>query len=209
MKLSDLRTTLRGWLQDTTSVQWTSIQLNRYLNFAVREVEKTIVAVDPEAFKCVYKAHLRAAVTGEDQLYSYPVGTWGVIEIALSTDGTNYSPLSRISLPVAREYTNSVGFIPWSKSHFMLYPASETVVSNGLRVIVIPTLVMSEDTDEMPLPNAFENLLLKWANKLALMDVSEPTDKLDAEIKSLSGETPRFYFTASEPSFMTPLGYDE
>jgi hypothetical protein len=208
MQLSDLRTTLRGWLQDTQTVQWTSIQLNRYLNFAIREVQKNILAVDPEAFKCVYKAGLRAAVTGEDQLYTYPAGTWGVIELAISSDGTNYTPLSRITLPTARGYTNSYGFITWDKRHFMLYPASERAISSGLRIIVIPTLVMAEDTDEMPLPNAFEMLLLKWGHKLALMDVGEPTDKLDAEIQDLQQGTARYYFTSSEPTFMVPNGYD-
>jgi hypothetical protein len=208
MQLLDLRTSLRGWLQDSTSVQWTNAQLNRYLNFGIREVEKTIVAVDPEAFKCVYTANLRAKVTGEDQLYSWPVGTWGVIEVALSDDGVNFVPISRVDLRSTRD-NGSNGFVHWTKSHFMLYPPSETAVATGLRVIVIPTLVMAEDTDEMPLPNAFETLLLKWSNKLALMDVGEPTDKLDAEIKDMSTQAPRFYFTASEPTYLTPFGYDD
>lgn len=208
MQLSDCRTTIRGWLQDTTSVQWTNSQLDRYIRFALRETEKTILSVDPEAFKCTYKAALRAQVTGEDQLYEFPAGTWGVIEIATSSDGTNYTPQPRITLATAREFSSAYGFIHWSKTHFMLYPASESAVSNGLRIIVIPTLVMTDDTDANPLPEAFEMLHLKWATKLALMDVGEPTDKLDAEIADLTQGAPKFYFTASEPTYLTPIGYD-
>ena len=208
MQRQDLRTTLRGWLQDGVSAQWTDTTLNRVMNFALREVEKTILGVDPEAFKCIYYASITATATGKDALYAYPAGTWGVIELATSEDATTYYPLSRLSLPSSRTFVDEAGFVPWSKSHFMLYPPPARAINRGLRIIVAPTLVMAEDTDENPLPNAWETMLLKVAQKYALADVGEPTDKIDAEIEDLKKETPRFYFTATEPSFLTPMGYE-
>jgi hypothetical protein len=199
---------LRGWLQDTVSEQWTDVQLNKYLRYALRETEKVILAVDPEAFKCTYYADIRVGSTGQDAVYTYPAGTWGVLEIATSTDGTTYSKLRRLSLPVTREFRNEAGFVPWDKRHFMLYPTPDTAVTNGLRAIVAPTLVMTDDTDDNPLPEAFETMHLKIAQQIALADTGEPTDKLQAEIQALKTETPRFYFTSGDPSFLTPTGYE-
>jgi len=217
MQLSAMRTILRGWLQDkipTGGSQadrlWLDATLNTFLNMGLTDAEKIIIAVDPEAFKCTYTADLVAATTGQDALYAWPVGTWAVMEVALSTDGVNFSPLRRTTLNDARNgrYELEGGFIPYSKSHFMLIPAPAAAVTNGLRVIVAPTLVMAADTDECPIPPSHETLVLKCAQKYALMDSGEPTDKLEAEISAIEQRVPRYYFTAAEPSFVEPTGYD-
>lgn len=209
MQLSDIRSMLGGWLQDTTGVQWDSVKLNRTINLAIRETQKHILAVDPEAFKCTYTAATTIPAAGRDNLYAWPAGTFAVIEVALSSDGVNYSPLQRLTLKTGRDSVKngwgSVGFVPYSKNHFMLLPASSTAVASGLRVIVAPTLVMSEDTDENPLPLAFETLMTLQAQMMALWDVGEPTEKVQGEIEKIKNETPRFYLTATEPAFVVPV----
>lgn len=218
MLLSEMRDVLRGWLQDKIPTggsqadrQWSNVNLRRFLNMGLREAQKIILAVDPEAFKCTYVASTTVPATGADALYEWPAGTWAVIEVALSTDGVNYVPIHRCSLDDARNRRTAVSrgnFIAYSKSHFMLAPSPSVAVTNGLRVIVAPTLVMSEDTDECPIPPAHETLVLKCAQKYSLMDVAEPTDKVEAEISALEQRVPRFYLTAHEPSFVEPMGYD-
>jgi hypothetical protein len=210
MQLSDLRTQLRGWLQDTATIQWTDAQLNRYINFALRETEKHILAVDPEAFKCTYVADTTIPATGIDDLYSYPVGTFAVHEIAVSSDGTNYVPRQRLSLKNARDGRSGsigsvAGFIPYDAKHFMLWPSTTSVVVNGLRVIVAPTLVLATDFQQSPIPPAFETLNLKHAQLFALWDVGEPTETVQREVDQLKNETPRFYLQGSEPAFITPM----
>jgi hypothetical protein len=212
-----MRELLRGWLQDkipagTTEAerQWRDSALNLFLNLGLRDAEKIILAVDPEAFKCTYTADIVVPTTGQDALYAWPAGTWAVMEVALSTDGINFSPINRVTLDDARNgrYESANAFIPYSKSHFMLAAPPTTAVTTGLRVIVAPTLVMADDSDECPIPVAHETLVLKCAQKLALMDVGEPTDKIEAEIKALEDRVPRFYLTAGHPAFIEPMGYD-
>jgi hypothetical protein len=217
MLLSDMRTMLRGWLQDKipsggvdTDRQWTNVNLRWFINLGLREAQKIILAVDPEAFKCTYIASITVPATGVDALVEWPAGTWAVIEVATSADGVNYVPINRVTLKNARTLATQPGggFIPYSKSHFMLAPSPTVAVPAGLRVIVAPTLVMAVDTDECPIPVAHETLVLKCAQKYALMDVGEPTDKLEAEIAALEQRVPRFYLTAHEPAFVEPMGYD-
>jgi hypothetical protein len=210
MILSALRNTLRGWLQDTSSIQWTDSQLNRYINLALRETEKHILAVDPEAFKCTYRAATTVPATGVDNLYSYPVGTFAVHEVALSSDGIAYRPLQRLSLKDARNGRFGVigdvaGFVPYDAKHFVLWPSASTAVTNGLRIIVAPTLVIADDANASPIPHAFETLNLKHAQLFALWDVEEPTEMVQQEVDRLKSETPRFYLTSSEPAFISPL----
>jgi len=217
MLLSDMRTTLRGWLQDKiptggsdTERQWTNIALNQFINMGLREAQKIIIAVDPEAFKCTYLADTVIPATGVDALYEWPAGTWAVIEVALSTDGVNFAPLDRLTLSDARRgrIPSRGAFINYTRTHFMLARSPSTVVTNGLRVIVAPTLVMSVDTSKCPIPAGHEILVLKCAEKYARMDVNEPTDKLEAEIAALEQRVPRFYLSAHQPSFLEPMGYD-
>ena len=209
MILHALRTQLRGWLQDAVPVQWTDNQLDRYINLALRETEKHILGVDPDAFKCTYRTATTVPSTGVDNLYSYPVGTFAVHEIAISSDGTNYVPLQRLALKNARDAQANgwsiTGFIPYDAKRFVLWPSPTQAVTNGLRIIVAPTLVISDDTNKSPLPPAFETLNLKHAQLLALWDVGEPTDKLQQEVDKMKSETPRFYLTNDQPAFLSPV----
>lgn len=206
---SDIRTDLARWLQDSVGVQWSSTVLNRYLNLALIETEKHILAVDPEAFKCTYTAATTVPSTGKDNLYSYPAGTFAVHEIALSSDGVSYSRLQRLSLKNARDARASgvslVGFVPYDAHHFLLWPSATTAVSSALRVIVAPTLVLADDVQENPLPTPYEALMMKHAQKLCLYDVGEPVEDTQKEIDDFEAKTPRFYLTASEPAFIVPV----
>ena len=217
MQLSDLRTQLRGWLQDKiptggadTDRQWTNIALNQFINLGLREAQKIIIAVDPEAFKCTYLTNIVIPTTGVDALYEWPAGTWAVIEVATSSDGVTFLPIDRVTLSNARtlKLPQRGAFINYSRTHFMLAPSPGVAVTSGLRVIVAPTLVMSVDTSKCPIPAAHETLVLKCAEKYARMDVNEPTDKLEAEIAALEQRVPRFYLSAHQPSFLEPMGYD-
>ena len=210
MQLSDCRTTLAGWLQDTSNVQWSSARLTTLLNLALRETMKHLLAIDPDCMKWTYTADTTVPSTGADNIYSYPAGTFAVHEIALSSDGVTYTPLRRRSLPIVRDYakngysSDSV-FVPYDAGHFMLYPSPTTAVTSGLRVIVAPTPVMTDDTDPFPLPLPFETMALKEAQKFALWDVGEPTDHIQKEIERIKNESPRFYLTNDEPPVITPL----
>ena len=209
---SDMRTVLRGWLKETVADLWTDVALNRYLNLGIREVEKLIVSLEPESIKKTYVANLTAGVVGADTLFSYPVGTWGVIELGISADGINYNAMRRISIAQARAgYFDGTGtdtqyaFVPWSPREFAVYPMPPAAVVNGLRAIVVPTLTMAVDGDDCPVQPALETLVMKEAQRFALRDVGEPTDKLDAEIQLEKQESPRFFWTSTEPAFISPL----
>ncbi len=209
MILSDHRTLLGSWLQDTAHIQWTASKLDTIINLAIREVEKHILSCDPEAFKCYYYGDATVPATGKDNLYRYPAGTFAVHEIALSSDGVHYgAPLPRRGLGTTRAYLASgvseACFVPFDVRHFMLFPGQATAVANGIRIIVAPTLGMEDDTDESPLPPAFETLHVLEAKKIALWDVGEPTDSVQREIDKIKTETPRFFLTATEPMFFEP-----
>ena len=206
---SDIREDLGRWLQDAVGVQWSETILNRYINLALIETEKHILSVDPEAFKCTYTAATTVPDTGKDNLYSYPAGTFAVHEIALSSDGESYVPLQRLSLRNIRDAqasgASNTGFVPFDSHHFILWPSATTAVASALRTTVAPTLVMAADTQENPLPLAYEALMMLHAQRLALKDVGEPLDDVKKEIREFEDKTPRFHLTASEPAFIVPV----
>jgi hypothetical protein len=216
MILSALRKQLRGWLQDTTTggIQWTNQQLDRNINLALRETEKHVLQYDPEAFKCTYKANTTVAATGADAVYSWPAGTVAVHEVGLSSDGVSYSPLARYDLKTTRQSAAGLigsldpGFVPYDARHFLLWPRPSVAVTNGLRVIVAPTLVMADDNDASPIPHQFETLNLKHAQLFCLWDVGEPTKTLQDEIDEMKKETPRFWLSqlSTEPPMIQPFG---
>lgn len=209
MNRGQLRTTLRGWLQDSVAQQMVTGRLNEFLNLGLREAQKILVAVDPELLKCQYRRNLTVPTTGRDKLVPWPVGTWAVFEVRMSIDGgLNYGePIDRITLDQARK--GAVGFVPYDASHFMLAPAPGSVYTWGLSVTVMPTAVFALDTDELPVRFvAHETLILKQAQKFALWDVGEPTDKVEAEIGTIETRVPRFFLTATQPAFVQPIGYD-
>lgn len=214
MILSALRNQLRGWLQDTSDIQWTDQNLNRYINLALRETEKHVLSIDPEAFKCTYRANTTVPATGSDALYSWPVGTVAVHEVGISSDGVSYVPLQRLALKNIRDSARGDigpigrgGWVPFDAKRFILWPPPSTAVTNGLRVIVAPTLVMAEDNDASPIPHMFETLNMKHAQLFALWDVGEPTETVQKEVDRLKSETPRFWLSqmGSEPPLVVPM----
>jgi hypothetical protein len=201
-------------LQDTASIQWTDQQLDRYINLALRETEKHVLGVDPEAFKCTYYSSTTVPSTGRDAQYSWPAGTVAVHEVALSSDGVNYVPLQRLALKTIRDSARGDigsitrgGFVPFDARHFLLWPPPSTAVTNGLRVIVAPTLVITDDDDKSPIPHTFETLNLKHAQLFALWDVGEPTDAVQREVDKMKSETPRFWLSqlGAEPPMIMPM----
>lgn len=216
MILSAFRGQLRHWLQDFLGEeQWTNQQLDRYINLALRETEKHILGVDPEAFKCTYRANTTVPADGSDDLYSWPVGTVAVHEVSISSDGIHYGrPLQRLTLKTIRDSASGDigaitrgGWVPFDAKRFILWPPTSTAVTNGLRVIVAPTLVMADDNDASPIPHAFETLNLKHAQLFALWDVGEPTETVQKEVDRLKSETPRFWLSqlGSEPPLIVPM----
>src|SRR5512143_444459 len=220
MNRGQLRRTLRGWLQDNVIQAWPDndgafnnqyrIGLNSFINFGLKETQKILVGVDPELLKCQYRRNLTIPTTGRDKLVPWPVGTWAVFEVRMSTDGgVNYGdPLDRITLGQARD--GKTGFVPYDASSFMLAPSPATAYAWGLSVTVMPTAVFALDTDELPVRFvAHETMILKQAQKFALWDVGEPADKVEAEIGVIEQRVPRFYLTATQPAFVVPVGYDD
>jgi hypothetical protein len=212
--LSAFRRTLRGWLQDTLSggVQWTDQKLDGYINLGLRETQKHVLTVAPELFKCVYLANTVIPATGEDAFYSFPAGAMALHEVAISSDGVSYVPLRRQGLGTIRLSTaGDIGsvscWVPFSAKRWILYPPPSTAVTNGLRVIAAPTLVMAGENDSNPLPLAYETLHLKRAQLIALWDVGEPTESVQREIDRMEDVTRRFQLDqmATEPPLITPL----
>lgn len=220
MNRGQLRRTLRGWLQDNVIQAWPDEDsvfngqqrtgLNTFINLGMRETQKILVGVDPELLKCQYRRNLTVGTTGRDKLIPWPVGTWAVFEVRMSEDGgVNYGvPLDRITLQQARDGLS--GFVPYDANHFMLAPAPTTAYAWGLSVTVMPTAVFALDTDELPVRFiAHETMILKQAQKFALWDVGEPSDKVEAEISVIEQRVPRFYLTSTQPSFVVPVGYED
>ena len=207
MTRAQARARLRGWLQEDVADQWSDADLNECINLGIRDAQKVVVALDPEGVKKTYTANIVVPATGKDAIYSYPAGAWAVIEVATSSDGTNYTPLRRLSLKVARGGSTGSdgGFVPWDPTHFALFPPPTSAVTNGLRVIVVPTLTVAAETDVLPTPRALDKLVLMNAERLALKKAGESLDKIEAEIQQEIQEASRFFLTSTESAFVVPL----
>lgn len=200
---SEMRDMLRARLQQTTPqvapFAWTDIALNRYLNLGLREVQRKLLAWQPDSFRVEETANL----TTED-LYEWPAGFWKQHEVAISADGVNYTALDRITLSEAR--SGRAGWVPWSATHFLVSPKPTAAVTNGLRVVATEGLSMAGDTDVCPLPDSAHLWAVLEAQKIALPDVGETSNReLLGDIAKQERDHLAQYTLADEPASIQPV----
>ena len=203
---SQMRTRLRRRLLEDVADRFNDVDdLNPFLDLGVQEVQKRLLAIEPEATKTRDGGDL---VAGQD-FYALPPDLWRLMKLETSADGVTYSKVTRITDRQAD--AGDVGFVLWSRSYVRLNPAPTANVVNGLRITHISGMRMPTDATVCPLPDDLHMLAVKCAHKLALADLGEPTDRLDAEIAADFNSIPLYSEGSAESTKLEldfPQEYD-
>jgi hypothetical protein len=189
-----MRTLLRRRLQEDTPDRWQNEDLNELLDQGVLEVQKRLLAIDPEAVKATDVAD---TVGGQDY-YALPPETWTVVKVETSQDGARYTPLDRLTDHQAD--AGDAGFVLHSSGYIRLSPAPSASVVGGLRLTHVPGLRMGEDGANCGLPDSLHMTAVKCAQKLALAEVGEPTDRIETDINADLNLLQLFHTPASQPT---------
>ena len=189
-----MRTLLRRRLQEDVPDRWQESDLNELLDQGVLDVQKRLVAIDPEAVKATDIADI---VSGQD-FYELPPETWTVVCVETSSDGVTYTPLDRLTDRQAD--AGDYGFVLHSSRYLRLSPPPSASVVAGLRLTHIPGLRMGEDSALCGLPDSLHMTAVKCAQKLALAEVGEPTDRIETEISADLNLLQLFHTPASQPT---------
>ncbi len=190
---SAMRGLLRGRLQETTANQWDDGRLNILLDQGVLDVQKRLVAVDPEAIKVQDVADLVAA----QDFYQLPPETWTVMKVETSADGVTYTALDRLTDRQAD--AGDTGWVLFSSGYIRLSPVPSTSVHDGLRLSHVPGLRMGADDALCGLPDHLQMVAIKCAQKFALAETGEPTDRLENEIASDLNQLQLYHNGAAQP----------
>lgn len=188
----DMRTLLRKRLNEDTEDNWTDQELNRLLDIGLQQVQKEILKVDPQKFLYTWVADIVA----NQVYYQKPAGIWVELAIAKLSDG-RYVPMDYRDWDDAFEAVGTTEASTTRYSiegdYYMLSPAPTVSITNGLKVVGIPTLVMATDNSVPKVNVGLHMAIVAWSQLLALGETGDPEDKVKDNLKELLGDIPLYY----------------
>ncbi len=176
-----LRTWLRRRLQETSAAVWSDATLNFYINEGLFELGQAITRAEPEF--ALYE-DTRSLIADED-LYLLPTNCERLVEVHLSTDGTNYEQIeyrrrrdqNRIA-GVGDEVDTSIQQTYSRRGQYIrIWPAPTATVASGLKIVYVPVLSLSADDEVPPIVTSLHRGIVIAAQLQAYADTAESTDK--------------------------------
>lgn len=204
MTRATMRALLRRRLNEVVVDQWQDTDLNDLLNYGLHQTQKEVMKIDPQAFIYLYTADI---VNGRD-LYDKPQGLWYEIEVALLDVASNsYSNvLRRKDYNVARTLQSADQPVYCNVGRFFgIYPIPSASVANGMRIMGVPTLEMTADSDVPQIHLGLHEAVVLWAQLLAIGETSEAAKDVKDVLANLLNDIPKFYFiSGGEPEAFMP-----
>lgn len=192
-----MRTVLRRRIMEASpGDNWTDTVLNDVLNVALADTQKDVMEVDPLAFVNIAQQSLTAGL----EFYAKPAGMWYELQVQrLNSAGTRYDDLERRDYVVGRAADTESGTSTYALlgRHIAIHPIPSASVTNGLQIIYVPTLAMSDDADVPEIHLGLHMLIVLRAHRL----LSGETGESVAEVKDLTEE-----YRAAIPSFYKASG---
>lgn len=189
MRRDTIRTILRRRLNDTAKDQFPNDgELDDIINVALGLVQAEILKVKRYAF---LQWELLDLVLNQ-QRYQFPVGTCGPVYV-----GTRQS-VSDEFVAIERQDLNKIlrgeatGYAHAGRE-IVVFPKTPTSVSQGLRIIHIPTLELSADattTEDKGIPRPLDFAVAVWAYALLNPETGESRGELDRELGKLLENVP-------------------
>lgn len=179
MNLQTMRRILRRQVHDYEGItdQWDNAEINQILNVGLAMVHAEVTKVNPQAGTYIDLSNLVAG----SNYYFKPTGLLWELELAISSDGVNYTVIEKRDYEFLRRrgasLSGAAGAASTYYSHlgryFYLDPAPAASVVNGLRVVGVGVQELAADTDvpySIPLPLHFAIVL---AAKIMLLEETE------------------------------------
>ncbi len=185
-----MRTLLRRRINEITADQWADGDLNDVLNLGLHQVQKRIMAIDPEAF--IYIA--RAPITALEEFVPKPVGMWYEKAVRLKDSSTGlYGGIEKMDYYLAETLTSGDAVYSHLGRFLAIHPIPSANVTNGVEILYIPVLSMAVDTDVPDVHIGLHDAIVKAAQLSLLPETGEPFKDLQASLDAELLEIPLYY----------------
>jgi hypothetical protein len=196
MKLSDIDDWVQRRLLDDASEDFTKGQRVSAINVAAQLVQKEVQKVDPDAFRRIYTANLEL----DSNRYQYPRGFLKLKLLVLNGVKAEAVPEEWIFLQGQRDNAMLLRSVEagyaLAGGEIVIYPTPAANVEDGLELLYVPALGMSdddEDLSEFGLVEPLHMAVVLWAVKLLKPETGERDKDIDAEIREILSDIGTYY----------------
>jgi hypothetical protein len=199
---------LRRRLQSpSTDTTWSDTELDSRLNLGLMELQKKILAINPDA---VLKRFRRSVVAGVDR-YQWPAGFSYDFELAiLDSSASKYIPMDKGALHYVRRlqrdgYSSSYLYAHEGRSEsrpyggFVIVPTPTTTVANGFQVSAMCALTMDDDSSIPAVDQMMHLAILIYAEDVSLADTGEASDTAQKNVDRMIATLPQFMIRSAQP----------
>lgn len=203
MTRAQMRTLLRRRINDVGGGQWSDAELNDLLNIGIAEVQKGVLAVDPDAN--LYRS--RVSIVANQQLYAIPDNLLHerAVKKKDATTGT-YRRMERITFERAMEKAESADAVTSNASEqtfewfrfgqfIGLSPTPTESQTDGVELDFVPLLSVGSDSEIPPVPLSLHYAVVLRAEIAAKGETTEGIETALAEFQGLVAGIPSWYMT--------------
>jgi hypothetical protein len=166
----------------TEDGEWTNAELNTLLNEGYKITLLAALEGNPE--EAVYEA--TANLVADQNTYTWPTDLINEIEVNIY-DGSKYVPLAPASYEFCRTLTTSGTPTHYARYGRFVYlaPAPSASLVDGLKLVYVPFLGLSEETSIPQLRAQWHPLIVLNAQILALGETADQSASVIAERNAL------------------------
>lgn len=196
-----MRALLRRRLQETVAHIWQDTDLDTLLALGLQEMQKKILAIDPDAFKYID----RADITKDLEFYEQPAGAITIYDVRVKSDATALYESLGDPLPRHEAIGNTNDTQRWFRwdRYIGLSPIPSANKVQGLECEWGPTLAMSADSDVPTIKLPLHMGIVIWAEKFAIGDTGESSDGVDKDLAPYINAIPQMYQPHAAPGRFT------
>lgn len=188
---------LRRRLQDSSSDNWTDVELNDILDEGLRLVQKEVMKFVPDAFMCVVQAPLQANV----EFYPLPDGFWNELLVGIkgAVTDTTFTTIERGIYDRDRGQAVSCKTKYDIRGRFITFMAIPAIsVNPGYQIQFVPTLSMAVDGLAPDIHQGLHLAVVVGAQIIALGETLESGTPATDLYGKLVADIPLFYQRGGE-----------
>lgn len=188
MQLSQLRTQVRRYVQDTASVEWSDAEINSVINDSYYDLQAELQMVQPEAI--IAWDTIDASAT--ENWYPKPP-TFGIIQIGLKKTGdTTFTKLGFKDYNDIKDLTGTDTYYCERGDWIGIFPLPDSV-TDGIQVMHRPIDTLTVDTDIPKLKLPLHQAICLQAKVFLLGDTNENADRDERKLEKIKEKMPLMY----------------
>lgn len=174
--LGQLRAIFRRRSQDEPAEIWSDAEANSLLNQGLQRLELDILAVDPEAFVRIDTA---AIVAGQAEYEKPSNMIYELGVLLLSATSGLYEGIERRDYNETVNRTGGDTIYAHLGRYLVISPTPTASVAAGIKLVHVPALVLTDDTDVPPIPQTLHTAIAMYADQYASGEVGDPKQSAD------------------------------